>query len=341
MDFEKGLFVVDIQKLNRGSQADGVFYVEKKRKGDTKFGKSYLSLTLKDKTGTLDAKIWDDAERRDKEFQEKDFVSVKAVAEAYNGKIQLNIKKITKTETNSVDPAFFIKTTDCDINMLWLELEQIINSLSNDVLKKLLSEIILADAETSQLFKTTAGAKKLHHAYVGGLLEHTVAVARLAEQVSCLYQDIDRDMLLSGTLLHDIGKIVEYKQAGVSIESSDAGRLIGHLVIGIQMIDSAAMRLGINPYSDKRILQLKHMILSHHGRYEYNSPVLPMTAEAFVLHFIDEIDAKLNWLGQLQKENQEKGADWSEYQNLYARQFFLPSQSAVDNNADSDLENNG
>lgn len=329
MDFQKGLLVSEVMKLNQGSQAHGIFYVEKKRKADTKFGKAYLSLTLKDKTGSIDAKIWDSAEARDKEFQEKDFVSIIAMAEPYNGNNQLRIREIAKVDAELIDPAFFVKTSRHDIETLWQELEYMINSMAEDMLKGLLQEILLSDANTIQLLKTTAGAKKMHHAYVGGLLEHTIGVARLAEQVARLYPNLHRDLLVAGALLHDIGKIIEYTQQGVAIERSDAGRLIGHLVIGVQMIDKAALQLGLDQHDD-RLVQLKHMILSHHGRYEYHSPTLPMTAEAFALHFIDEIDAKLNLLGMLQQESKEKGTQWSDYQRLYERQFYVPSLTMLE-----------
>lgn len=265
-------------------------------------------------------------------------MGVSGQAQAYKGVVQLRIDNLKRVDESEVDFSQFVPSTTGDVKLMAKEVMKIAGSLENPFLKELLLSIfgqrsLMAD------FQKAPAAKAMHHAYIGGLLEHTLAVARLAEQACSLYPSLDRSLLLAGALLHDIGKLTEFDFASFPFDYSDKGRLVGHMVLGIEMIQEKID--AISGFPEELATQLKHLILSHHGRHEFGSPALPMMAEAFVLNFIDDLDAKMNYMDRLSQKVDGEGYQWSEYQRNLERFLFVKGHSADDNDPVEQEQNDG
>ncbi len=313
----KGCNIKDIQD---GQAVRGIFLVRQMSRAETRAGKPYLSLTLMDRTGELAGRVWDNADALAAHCPAGAFVQVTAQAQAYKDILQLKINNLQKVEATEVDPAEFLPATPADIPALKKELRKFIKSIENAHLQSLL-QALFKNGDFFDKFCRAPAAKNMHHAYLGGLLEHTMAVARLADQTCGLYPELDRSLLLSGALLHDIGKVEEFSFEVFPFDYSDQGRLVGHFVIGVEMIHDVLKTLqGFPPDLADR---LKHLILSHHGRHEFGSPVLPMTSEAFVLNLLDDLDAKMNFLNRLNEQAGKAGYQWSEYQRMFERFLFI------------------
>lgn len=316
---KKGVFVAEI---SQDRPVDGIFYIADKKLANTRDGKPYLSLTLADRTGQIEAKIWDDAASLDSKCRKDGFVFVSAFCKPYNGALQLTVKAVSPVAETDVNLADFMPAAQVDEKTLWRELSGYMEHISDSALSGLLSALF-SDTALLNAYCTAPGAKRMHHAYLHGLLVHTLQMVRVADAICKLYPVLNWDLLISGVILHDLGKIVEYDFSRPGFSRTDEGRLVGHLNIAVSMIDEAAAKIGLDRHVPS-LVALKHMILSHHGRYEYGSPVLPMTREAFVLHFIDEIDAKINYLDVLKSEIKGPEETWSGYQGIYGRAFHLP-----------------
>ncbi len=278
----------------------------------------YIRLRLADNTGSVVGNVWNNAHRLSQLFEEGDVIRIKAMVISYKSQIQLTVNKIRKLEESQYDITNFIETTSKDVNKLSDQLFGFINTIKNEYLKKLLL-LIFDDKEFYAEFSKSPAAKSWHHNYVGGLLEHTVSVATICNFVSKMYE-VDRDLLVAGALVHDIGKVMEY-QIKASIDFSDEGRLIGHLALGDQFVcDKAKL---INNFPKTLLVKLRHLILSHHGEYEKASVRLPQTLEAVVLHYADNIDAQTIGVQQLINSGKSVDAAWSEYDKLNNRYYFL------------------
>jgi 3'-5' exoribonuclease len=315
----KGMFV---EEIDAERPVEGVFYIAAKKLANTRDGKPYLSLTLADRTGQIEAKIWDDAVSLDSKCKKDGFVAINAFCKPYNGALQLTVKAVRPVDEGDVNLADFMPAAQVDEDALWQEMSGYMGSISDPVLSGLLSGLF-SDEALVNAYCTAPGAKRMHHAYLHGLLVHTLQMVRTAAALCKLYPVLNRDLLIAGVILHDLGKIVEYDFSRPGFSRTDEGKLVGHLNIAVSMIDEAAAKIGLDHHMPC-IVALKHLILSHHGRYEYGSPVLPMTREAFVLHFIDEIDAKINYLDALKSELKGHEETWSGYQGIYGRAFHLP-----------------
>lgn len=311
-----------VQEICPERPVEGIFYIAAKKLANTRDGKPYLSLILADKTGQIEAKIWDDAASLNSKCQKGGFVFVNAFCKPYNGALQLTIKAVNPIAETDVNLADFMPAALVDVEVLWREMSGYIENISDPALSALLSELF-SDADLVRAYCAAPGAKRMHHAYLHGLLVHTLQMVRVAIALCKLYPALNRDLLITGVILHDLGKIVEYDFSRPGFSRTDEGRLVGHLNIAVSMIDEAVVKIGLDRHAPC-IVALKHLILSHHGRYEYGSPVLPMSKEAFVLHFIDEIDAKINYLDVLKSELKGPEETWSEYQSIYGRAFHLP-----------------
>jgi len=330
---------IRIQEIRDGQQVEGHFLVKEMGRGETKAGKPYLMLIVMDATGELAGRVWDNADQLLPECPVGAVVGLSAKAESYKGVMQLKIDTLKRVDPATVDPADFLPTTPGDIKAMTRELAAIADGVENPYLRELLLAF-LKDRRFMAAFKAAPAAKAMHHAYVGGLLEHTLAIARLANQVCDLYPTLDRSLLLAGVLLHDIGKIREFDTAKIPADYSDTGRLVGHMVLGIGMIDERITT--IKGFPPDLAARLKHLILSHHGSHEFGSPVLPMMIEAFVLHFLDNLDAKIAYFDRLGSQTQ--GGDsyqWSDYQRnlerfLYLRPTTLQSPAPQDQAPDID-----
>ena len=319
---DKGIFIKDITD---GQMVRGIFLVRQMGRAETKAGKAYLTLTFMDRSGEMAARVWDKAEALALQCPTGGFVHVDAQAQAYKGVVQLKVNDLKALAPTEVDPAEFMPVSAANLKALEQELHAIIAGLEHPHLRALLQRLF-TDPDFSQQFITAPAAKHMHHACLGGLLEHTVAVARLAIKVSDSYPELDRPLLVAGALVHDIGKTREFSFDVPPFEYSDQGRLMGHLVLGVEMVQAAVA--GLADFPRDLADRLKHLILSHHGRHEFGSPALPMTTEAFVLNLVDDLDAKINYLNRLADQAKEPGYQWSEYQKTMERFLFVRGRAA-------------
>jgi len=308
-------FVVDIRE---NQQVCGCFLVQQKTVPLNKNGKPYLALTLMDRTGQIEARMWDNVEQYTATFDVGDVVELEGSAVSYQGKLQLKANKISRLEKSSLDLNDFLPCSQRDREEMLSQLAGLIKSIENIELRRLLLEM-LADREIREGLLNAPAAKSIHHSWVGGLLEHTLQVMELCQAACAAYPNrLDRDLLLAGAFLHDLGKIRELSVENM-FDYTDQGRLLGHIFIGAEMLSRWAEK---HPALDGRIvIKLQHLILSHHGSFEFGSPQLPKTAEALMLHYLDEMDSKLATFFEVAR--QEAGRRWSSYQRLFDRYFLL------------------
>lgn len=250
-------------------------------------GGRYFALTLCDRTGTIDGRMWEIADAG--EFAVGDVVKVRGQVCRYNEKLQIKVDKIRRAEPNEYELGDFVPQTQRNIEEMWAELEGWVASFRDPDLKALL-EAFLQDGKLAQALRQAPAAKGMHHAWIGGLLEHVLSLMGLCESAAQHYPQVNRDLLLTGVALHDIGKLRELAW-GTSFKYTLEGQLLGHITIGIRMIEEKIAAIPNFPAA-KRLL-VEHLVLSHHGKYEFGSPKLPMTSEAIMLHYLDDLDAKM------------------------------------------------
>lgn len=296
-----------------------VFLVKEKIIAMAKNGKPYLTVRLMDKSGEVDAKVWDNADEVAARFEKNDFLQVTAKASLYLGKMQLVVSELRKVPEEEVDLADFLPETDRDIREMEGELFALLETLTDPWLKALL-ESFFKDPAVMSLYRVAPAAKGMHHVYLGGLLEHSLAVAALVDAVVPKYGGMNRDLLVAGALLHDIGKVREMKFSR-SFDYSDEGKLIGHITIGVEMIHERIAR--IPGFPEGLAMHLKHLILSHHGQYEYGSPKRPKTVEATVLNYLDDLDSKINGIRTHINKEADLQGNWTAYHRLYDRYFYV------------------
>jgi 3'-5' exoribonuclease len=321
-------FISDIrdrlERKGRSFPVSGTFLVQDKQVPLNKNGTPYLALVLQDRDGTINAKMWDNVEItvQREAFSAGDFVRVDCEAQTYRGNPQLKVKKLTKVPTPDDDAlSDFLGSAAHSPQKMLGEVRTLLDGLQHAGLRRMLLARLDEPAFSEALARAPA-AKTHHHATLGGLLEHTLAVMRLAAEMAALYPRLDRDLLLAGAFLHDLGKLREL-ETGTGFRYTDEGNLIGHLVIGAALLDSWASE---EPDIDETLrLKLNHMILSHHGRKEFGSPVVPKFAEALALHFADNLDSKLKSVFEV--SDREKGQRWSSYQAQFDSYLFLENES--------------
>lgn len=302
--------------MKEGVKADSTFLVAKKEMGVSKSGKPYLTLRLMDSTGDIEARLWDNAEILGASFFRGDVVSVKGVAISYQGKVQLNITDIKRAE-EGFSAKDFLPSSKRDPLEMMAELDGIIADVRDVHIKGLLTGIF-AEAEVRELFMRAPAAKSLHHPYLGGLLEHTLSLLALAKFVSAHYVAVNRDLLTAGCILHDIGKIYELSYSK-TFDYTDEGRLLGHITIGVELVDARIKKMPGFPVN--LALLLKHMLLSHHGHLEFGSPKRPKALEALILYYLDDLDAKVNSMESLIAKGEGEG-NWTDYQRLFERYIY-------------------
>ncbi|RTZ94023.1 MAG: HD family phosphohydrolase [Deltaproteobacteria bacterium] len=322
---------VFIENLQENQNIDSLFLVQDKRVLETRNGKPYLRIRLQDKTGEIEGRVWEQANEHARHFKINDYVRVKGIVTQFQGELQVNISSIHKVPVEKVDPEDFLPVGKKDPDEMIRSLEKLIDSLKDADYKALLSAIF-GDESFMKLFARSPAAKSMHHAWIGGLLEHTLSVARLAERIVKHYDreglPLNRDLLITGAVLHDVGKTRELASMP-SFEYTTEGKLIGHLIIGVEMIDKAAA--GIPGFPEKKLQQIKHLVLSHHGDYAFGSPKLPMTLEAIALHFIDNLDAKLMGVYSHIRKHASEDSDWSPYHRIYGQMFYGAEIPELDN----------
>src|SRR5262249_13805206 len=271
------------------------FLVRTKEIRSKKPGEYFLSLTLGDRTGDLDAKMWDNVNDVLDAFDRDDFVKVKGLVQIFHNRPQLIIHKLRRLDDTEVDLADYFPSSKRDPDEMWRELQGIIAGIANPHLKALL-DAIFADEDIASRYRRAPAAKQIHHAFLGGLIEHVLSVCVMAKQAAAHYADIDRDLLLTGVLLHDIGKIYELKYERGFTYSTD-GQLLGHIAIATRIVYDKLR--SIPDFPPKLRVMLEHMILSHHGKLEFGSPKLPSFPEALLLHYLDDMDSKMECMRAL------------------------------------------
>jgi len=309
-----------VDQLKEGDRLDDLFLVKAARLAETRAGKPYLILEVVDKSGEIGGPVWDQVEELQGICQVGQFVHLSGQVSSYQNKLQLKIDAARAVDRNEVDLADFVLVCDRNREDLARELQALVASVKNPFLKKLLQAFFKKEP-LWQRFQDAPAAKGIHHAYLGGLLEHSLSVARIAETLAAHYSGVDRSLLLAGALLHDIGKVDELVMEVAVIDYTPQGRLKGHLVMGSEMVAEAAAN--IKDFPPELLIQLQHLILSHHGRKEFGSPTVPMTVEAVLLSFVDDLDAKMNLMEQLRKKMKEPGLQWTEYQRSLERYLYL------------------
>ena len=312
-----------IRELPEKDQVEGLYLVKKKEKGVTRKGDPFFTIKLADRTGEIEAKIWENATRLGTKFVEGDVVKIKAMVSYYKDQIQLTIVELEPWK-GEVDRSIFMESTQNDISQMVTSLKAIIKRVENPDLKKLCCRF-LSDTEFMERFKSAPAAKHFHHNYLGGLLEHTLSVCQLAQMVSSHYAELNRDLLIAGAFLHDIGKTRELSY-DLYIDYTDEGRLVGHLVLGCIMLEEKVAQM--KGFPGNLALRLKHLILSHHGEFQFGSPKRPKFKEAFALHLIDDFDAKMNGLGRFMEKDAKEGP-WTEYNRLFERYFLKGDMEPV------------
>jgi 3'-5' exoribonuclease len=292
---------------------NGLYLAKEKRLGTTKRGDPFLSVTLADRTGVVEARIWEKADLFSSLFQEGDIVEVVGTAGSYRNQIQVTLTDL-KISKEVPDPGLFIESAAGDVVLMTSSLRKILNEIRESRLKTLIHRF-LSDRPFMAQFKRAPAAKSFHHNYLGGLLEHTLSVCKMSQAAVHHYPELDRDLLLAGAFLHDIGKVREYR-FDYRIDYTDEGRLLGHLVLGVGMLEEKLAEMDHFPADLS--LKLKHLILSHHGQYEFGSPKRPKFLEAFALHLIDDLDAKINGLRRFMERDRQEGT-WTEFNRMFER----------------------
>jgi len=295
----KDIYIADLANFDEGKLFDGYFLVLAKQQRTTKTNKPYLNLILGDKTGQLEGRVWELGDPRiAKDFERGDIVKARGSASRFDDRLQMKVDQLRKAQAGEVDKADMLPSTTYDVAALWKQLQSFVESFSNPDLKLLLTAM-LADPALAQAYREAPAAKQLHHAWLGGLLEHVVSLLTLADRVIPSYPLLDRDLLLTGVILHDIGKVQELSWE-IGFEYTVEGMLLGHIQMGAALVEKTIDSLPNFPPKLKTLIL--HMILSHHGKLEFGSPKLPMIPEALVLNFLDDLDAKIQAMtGEFEK----------------------------------------
>lgn len=307
-----------LKDIKQGDRIASTFLAAEKNMAFSIKGAPYLNVRLKDKTGELDGKIWDNAIELDQQFKKGDIIYIEGKAANYKNAIQVSIVKVQKSAWEDIDPSDYLPAVKGDVDVMFNELLAFVENIETQPLQKLLQSFFHHE-KTAELFKKAPAAKGFHHIYLGGLLEHTLSVVRLLEKVAAHYPELKKDMLITGGILHDIGKIYEFSYATI-IDYSDEGRLIGHIVLGVQMIDKEIA--AIADFPPQTAMELRHIILSHHGEFEFGSPKRPKTLEALVVHFMDDLDAKFNAFQTFMAASNNGDSDWTTYHRFLERFLY-------------------
>jgi 3'-5' exoribonuclease len=311
----KGLYV---SELADNLPVESTFLVSSKSQGQTKSGSEYLLVRLVDRTGEIEGRIWNRADELGSRFERNDFVLIRGSGTLYQGKLQLKINDLIKREPRDVSLDDYLPMTSKDPFAMLEELKDILRRMENPYLKSL-AEAFLADETLMEKFSKAPAGKTIHHPYIGGLLEHTLSLLKLILKVVENYEGIDVDLLLVGGFLHDFGKVKEFRWDQL-VEYTDEGQLVGHLVMELELVADKIRE--IPHFPDELAMLVKHLLVSHHGAYEFGSPKLPQTLEAVILHYLDDLDGKINSIQGLLERERRARSRWSSFHRAYNRAFF-------------------
>ena len=304
-----------IETFREGEKIADIYLCKHKTSAVTKNGKPYDSMILQDKTGTVDAKIWDPNSLGIDDFDALDYVEVVADVVVFNGATQLNVKRVRKVSEGEYDPKEYLPVSDKNIDEMFAELLKFIGSIKNTYLKTLLEKFFVEDEAFAKKYKYHSAAKSVHHGFIGGLLEHSLSVTKMCDFYCTQYPLLNRDLLLTAAMLHDMGKVYELSPFPIN-DYTDDGQLLGHIIIGSEQVSIKAA--GIEGFPVKVLSELKHCILAHHGELEYGSPKKPALVEAVALSFADNTDAKMQTMKEIFASAQPaEGTEWLGFNRLF------------------------
>ena len=311
-----------VQQLADGEGFDEIYLVSEKQVRTNKNGAPYLQVDLRDRTGVINGKLWNVTDAIARAVEAGDFARAKGKVQTFNGALQVILSRIDRVDPTNVELAEFMPHTDQDVGRLQQKLRESMRSLGNPHLRALAECFLMDDAFLSAFSQCPAGIKN-HHAYIGGLLEHVVNLLDGAERLAPLYPDVDADLLKIGVFLHDCGKIRELSFRR-SFAYTNEGQLLGHLVLGVEMINEKLREVAAltgEPFPPELLLRIKHMILSHHGQLDFGSPVVPMTPEAILLSQLDNLDSKVHTVVRDIREDRGSSA-WTPFIQSLGRRLF-------------------
>lgn len=302
-----------VKDLKEGDRVFDIYLCKHRQAAVTKNGKPYENVILQDKTGTIDAKVWEPNNPGIGDFDALDYIEVYGEVNSFQGVLQVSVKRIRVCSEGEYDPAEYLPVSSKKISDMYNELLKLIGSIENPYLKKLLEAFFVKDEAFAKAFKNSSAAKTVHHGFVGGLLEHTLSVTKLCDYYCGAYPILKRDLLLTAAMCHDIGKTKEISPFPQN-DYTDDGQLLGHIVMGSQMIAEKAAAIEGFPHG--LLAEVQHCILAHHGKYEFGSPKIPALIEALALNYADDTDAKLETFKEI-LENNSENAGWLGYNRLF------------------------
>lgn len=302
-----------IENLREGETIHDIYFIKHKQSAVTKNGKPYENVILQDKTGTIDGKIWEPNSQGIDEFDVMDYVEIGGEITNFQGMLQVNIKRARKCQEGEYEPSNYLPVSEFDIEGMYQELLKFVHSIKNSYVNQLVKSFFVEDEVFITAFKNHSAAKSVHHGFIGGLLEHTLSVVRLCEYYTKAYSILNYDLLIASALFHDIGKTRELSTFPVN-DYTDEGQLLGHIVLGAQMVAERAGQIAGFPPT--LLTEIEHCILAHHGEYEFGSPKKPALAEAVALNFADNTDAKMETLKELFSGSRNNDA-WLGYNRLF------------------------
>ncbi len=315
-----------VTELSDGEVIDQIFLASEKQLRTNRNGNLYIQVRLSDRTGSVTAMLWNATQKHFDGFDNGDYIRVKGASQVFNGGMQILCKEFDKSSAGEIDVADFETLSTVDVESMVARVAELLRGMHNVNLRNL-AECYLVDEKFMRNFRTAPAGVKNHHAYHGGLLEHILSLMEVVKLVATHYAGVDQDVLLMGAFLHDLGKIRELTYAP-DLGYSDEGQLIGHLVLGVSMLDEMIVmteKQAGEVFPIELANHLRHLIVSHHGEYEFGSPKLPMTVEAITLHLLDNLDAKLHSFQQLIADDVNKSSPWTIYHPSIGRKLYKGS----------------
>lgn len=320
----KGIYMYYINELREGEMINAIYFCKTKQALQTKAGKNYYSMLLQDKTGTIDAKVWD-LNNGIAHFEPMDYIAITAQVVSFQNNLQLNVKQVRKAQEGEYSVADYMPCSEFDLDKMYQELLELMNSVKDPYLHQLLEGIFVQDKEFADKFKKHSAAKSIHHGFIGGLLQHTLAVTKLCDFYASQYPVLNRDLLLTAAICHDLGKVEELSEFPEN-DYTDEGQLVGHIVMCTIMLDRKMKE--IQGFPVKLGNELKHCVLAHHGELEFGSPKKPALIEALALSFADNTDAKMQiFIEEL--KNKDEGGNWMGFNRNFESNLRATSKPNV------------
>lgn len=302
-----------LKDLKEGDRVSDIYLCKHKQAAMTKNGKAYENVILQDKTGTMDAKVWDPNSPGISDYDVLDYIEVIGEVTSFQSTLQVNVKRIRKCSESEYEPSDYLPVSSKNIDEMYQQLLTIIGSIQNKYYKGILEDLFIKDQAFIKAFRYSSAAKTVHHGFVGGLLEHTLSVTKLCDFYCTSYPVLKRDLLLTAAICHDIGKVREISPFPEN-DYTNEGQMLGHIVMGAQMIGERAAK--IEGFPKDLLMQLQHCILAHHGKYEYGSPKIPAIIEAVALNYADDTDAKLETFKEI-LDNNADNTGWLGYNKFF------------------------